>query len=104
MIRRWMYRRRVAPAVAGMYRANHREWVVGLMKVSGTELLSREQFRALYEQEWPPATCSKEDVIRNRGCPHGGGRYDCECRGDCPWFAERELQRRSRVGRRRSPW
>jgi len=53
--------------------------------------LTKGDFEKLYLQEWPPATMSKEDFDRNRGCPHHS--HDCTCNGQCEWRIRRDQAR-----------
>jgi hypothetical protein len=66
-------------------------------------ILTEDDFKRLYQQEWPPATMTKEQYDANRGCSHRA--HDCACRGECPWRLDRErkLAERQRNSRRPLP-
>ena len=68
--------------------------------------MDENDFKRLYQQEWPPATMTAEQCEANRRCPHGGGRHDCDCKGECPWriSKERELAARQRKVKRDGRW
>lgn len=74
-----------------------RQWI----ELTNRERLSPMELRAMVQQDWPPATMTREQLHANRGCPYGGGMHDCTCKGECPWRIRDAKQMRLSQYRRR---